>query len=274
MKGAVRDRSRADWGADISPDTRVSVLAEAWFVTLTNVAPTTRQAYRARLDAEVLPSLGGLRVRELTVGTVDRHLRATAAVHGVAVTKMTRSVLSGLCGLATRHDALVPWTLSVPALRSTPAHVTAAASPIRNPGGKHQADKIGHVTSHGHIIVGEQGAQLTCLCDGQRPWHLGARGPCTTRVAHRVSLACGPAQGARLSPARSHENARWLTPVGSPIVVHCHVAASRIKHRPCFRGSARRFKGPFQYPSRPSGRPADSGIRLGHLATLRKPLQR
>jgi len=73
------------------------------------VAPTTRQAYRARLDAEVLPSLGGLRVRELTVGTVDRHLRATAAVHGVAVTKMTRSVLSvlsGLCGLATRHDAL------------------------------------------------------------------------------------------------------------------------------------------------------------------------
>lgn len=106
LKIAIRDRSHGDVAADISGSTRVSTLAEAWFLTLTELAPTTRQAYRDRLDIQVLPSLGNLLVRELTVGTIDRHLRAVVKKHGVGVSKTTRTVLSGLCGLAARHDAL------------------------------------------------------------------------------------------------------------------------------------------------------------------------
>lgn len=106
LKIAVRDRSRMDAAAEISADTSVAVLAEKWFLGLEELAPTTRQAYRDRLDLQVLPSLGNLRVRELTVGTVDRHLRAVAQTNGPGVSKMVRSVLSGLCGLAARHDAL------------------------------------------------------------------------------------------------------------------------------------------------------------------------
>jgi integrase-like protein len=84
----------------------VSVLAEAWFTGLKSLSPTTLQAYRNRVDQQILPGLGNLRVRELSVGTIERHLRLVADEHGPAMAKMTESVLSGICGLAARHDAL------------------------------------------------------------------------------------------------------------------------------------------------------------------------
>ena len=34
------------------------------------------RAYRHRLDRQIIPALGNLRVRELTTGVVDRHLGA------------------------------------------------------------------------------------------------------------------------------------------------------------------------------------------------------
>ncbi|MGR7026198.1 site-specific integrase [Geodermatophilus sp. URMC 62] len=106
LRLALRDRARFDAAGDITPDTRVSVLAEAWFTGLKNLSPTTMQAYRNRLDRQILPGLGSLRVRELSVGTIERHLRRIADEHGPAMAKMTKSVLSGVCGLAARHDAL------------------------------------------------------------------------------------------------------------------------------------------------------------------------
>jgi integrase len=106
LRLALRDRARFDIGGDITPSTRVNVLAEAWFAGLKNLSPTTMQAYRNRLDQQVLPGLGDLRVRELSIGTIERHLRLISDKHGPAVAKMTKSVLSGACGLAARHDAL------------------------------------------------------------------------------------------------------------------------------------------------------------------------
>jgi hypothetical protein len=43
---------------------------------------------------------------KLSVGVVDRHLRLIATNHGVATARMCRSVPSGMCTLAARHDAL------------------------------------------------------------------------------------------------------------------------------------------------------------------------
>jgi integrase len=106
LRLALRNRARFDAGGDITPNTRLSVLAEAWFAGLKNLSPTTMQAYRHRLDQQVLPGLGNLRIRELSVGTIERHLRLIADKHGPAMAKMTKSVLSGVCGLAARHDAL------------------------------------------------------------------------------------------------------------------------------------------------------------------------
>ena len=105
---ALRDRARVDADADITPDTKLAALAEAWFDDFERQdrSPTTVAAYRGRIDKHILPALGNVRVRELTVGLVDRHLRAVEARHGAAMAKQTKTVLGQVIGLAVRHDAL------------------------------------------------------------------------------------------------------------------------------------------------------------------------
>src|SRR5215213_10028892 len=68
-------------------------------------SPTTAFAYRYAVERHVIPRLGNLRVRELTVGAIHRFLRTVAEHHRYSTAKMCRSVLSGMCGLAARHDA-------------------------------------------------------------------------------------------------------------------------------------------------------------------------
>jgi integrase len=106
LKSALRDRAPLGASGEISADSRVSALADAWHAGLTDLSPVTMQAYRDRLDRQILPGLGQLRVRELSVGVLDRHLRLVAEKHGVATARTCRSVLSGMCTLAARHDAL------------------------------------------------------------------------------------------------------------------------------------------------------------------------
>lgn len=106
VKEAFRDRSGVDTGTDITPNTRVRELAELWFASLDAQSPTTRQSYRNRVDKQILPAFGDLRIRELSIGAVDRFLQTVTKRSGPAMAKMTRSVLSGMCGLAARHDAL------------------------------------------------------------------------------------------------------------------------------------------------------------------------
>jgi len=106
LKVALRDRVPGQHGGEVTADSRVSVLAEFWYSHLEGLSPVTMQAYRDRLDRQLLPRLGQLRIRELTVGILDRHLRGITDAHGVVTARMCRSVLSGMCALATRHDAL------------------------------------------------------------------------------------------------------------------------------------------------------------------------
>ncbi len=105
---AVRDRVFAENANEITRDAKVSVVAERWFAELQGQekSPSTINAYRDRLDKQILPALGAVRIRELTIGLVDRHIAAVKAAHGNSVAKLTKSVLSGVCGLACRHDAL------------------------------------------------------------------------------------------------------------------------------------------------------------------------
>ena len=64
----------------------------------------------------VLPGLGGLRLRELTVA---RLLTITSADHGPATANSTQSVLSGILELAIRHGLL-----PTDPVRDTPARRT------------------------------------------------------------------------------------------------------------------------------------------------------
>lgn len=124
LRAACRDRSTASVDGDITPEATVAVVAEVWFADLAaavavgDKSPTTTQLYRHRLDRQILPGIGGLRLRELSVARVDRFIRATAEKHGPSTAKSTRSVLSGVLGLAARLDAL-------------PTNPIRDASPIR-----------------------------------------------------------------------------------------------------------------------------------------------
>src|SRR5215203_5767854 len=108
LAAAIRDRSSGTSGTEINPETRLRMLAEVWFAEIQcrGLSPSTIQAYRDRLDKQILPALGELKVRELSVGVVDRHLATVRAKHGPSLAKTTRSVLSGLCALGCRYEAL------------------------------------------------------------------------------------------------------------------------------------------------------------------------
>jgi integrase-like protein len=69
-------------------------------------AAGTLRLYRGRLDPHVLPTLGNLRIQELTVGRIHRHLSVLAQNHGAGTARITRAVLSGICGFAAQRDAV------------------------------------------------------------------------------------------------------------------------------------------------------------------------
>jgi integrase len=128
LKEACRDRGRTDSAADITPDTTVAALAEAWFseiqvaVDTGDRSPGTGKMYRDRIDNQVIPAIGAVRLREVRLSRVDKVLRTVREKHGVGVAKATRTVLSGMFGLAARHDAM-PGNLvrDAATIRSAPA---------------------------------------------------------------------------------------------------------------------------------------------------------
>ncbi|GHH59836.1 site-specific integrase [Lentzea cavernae] len=111
LKEALRDRGRIDASAEITQDTTFKAVAELWFADIDaevqsgKKSPNTGSQYRDRLDQQIIPALGELRMSEVTVSRVDRVVKDTVEKNGNAVAKMTRTVLSGVLGLATRHDA-------------------------------------------------------------------------------------------------------------------------------------------------------------------------
>jgi len=109
LKDHLRDRVR-DAGVDeqITAGSRVEALAEAWWVEFQGLgkSPGTLRLYRDRLDNQVLPGVGQLRVRELSTGACNRLINAVRERNGAAVAKATRTVLSNMCSYACRHDAM------------------------------------------------------------------------------------------------------------------------------------------------------------------------
>ena len=112
LKAALRDRAGVNTGSTITGDTRFRDVAELWFTTITAAvdqgrrSPGTADQYRGHLDRCVLPGLGALRVREVTVPRIDAFLTATGTNRGASSAKTCRAVISGVLGLAVRHGAL------------------------------------------------------------------------------------------------------------------------------------------------------------------------
>lgn len=95
-------------GEDVSADTRLEVVVALWLreVDESDRAENTRRRYREVAELHVVPGLGRLRMREVTVAAVDRFLRAVRDNTGTATAKLARTVLSAVIGLAARHGAV------------------------------------------------------------------------------------------------------------------------------------------------------------------------
>lgn len=106
LKAAVAQRQAP--GGDVKADTRVEALAEQWLsgVLASSRSTGTKQQYAGNIERYVKPALGGLQLREATTGRVDAALAVIRDKHGPGAAKSTRSVLSGMFGLAVRHDAV------------------------------------------------------------------------------------------------------------------------------------------------------------------------
>ncbi|SDC92295.1 Site-specific recombinase XerD [Geodermatophilus telluris] len=107
LREALRDRNGMATPA-ATADSRLAAAAALWLaeVEASELAAGTKRLYRLVVDSYVLPRLGELRLREVTVPAVDRLLTAVRAGHGAGAAKSTRSVLSGILALAVRHGAL------------------------------------------------------------------------------------------------------------------------------------------------------------------------
>ncbi|GAA1774595.1 tyrosine-type recombinase/integrase [Kocuria aegyptia] len=106
LEAVVRERT-GDVGQDVTGATTVDQLAVEWVRELeqSKLRARTVAEYRALVDRAVLPALGGLALREVTVGRVQRFLAALAE-STPAKARNTKVVLSEMFALAVRHDAL------------------------------------------------------------------------------------------------------------------------------------------------------------------------
>ena len=108
LRCQIRERVTPSGDGQLTRDTKLSELAAFWLRELQiegRLAPSTLELYERDTRNLVLPALGELRLRELTVGRVDAALKSLAR-QGVSKGVHARSVLSSMLGLATRHDAI------------------------------------------------------------------------------------------------------------------------------------------------------------------------
>ncbi|MBX3099010.1 MAG: site-specific integrase [Salinibacterium sp.] len=126
LEAALRVRI-ASGGEDVTPDMRLAKLGKLWLaeIELSNLSPQTVERYRTIFERTIVPGLGGIMVREASVSTIDRFLKATAA-RTPAIARSAKVVLSGMLGMATRHDALRTNPVrEVASTRSAPKEVRA-----------------------------------------------------------------------------------------------------------------------------------------------------
>jgi integrase len=108
LKEALKGRTTAPGEGDLTHDTKVAALATRWLLDMedADLSRSTKARYRTIAETFIIPALGDLRLRELTVPAVDRFLRVNRKAHGAVTAKSARSVLSNMVGLAIRHGAL------------------------------------------------------------------------------------------------------------------------------------------------------------------------
>ena len=103
----LRNRARPS-AEDITGSTTLGAVADMWILDLqdSDRAAGTKETYADLVRRHLRPALGQVRIQELSVGLLDRHLQAVRGRSGDTTAKMLRTVLTAVVDLAVRHDAL------------------------------------------------------------------------------------------------------------------------------------------------------------------------
>jgi integrase len=107
LKVKLRDRTTPN-DDEITRETRIGKLSDLWVEEITaeaRILPQTIDRYQANLRTTILPALGNLRVREATVGRLDRVLREIAKKHP-STARIAKVVLGQMLAMAVRHGAI------------------------------------------------------------------------------------------------------------------------------------------------------------------------
>ena len=112
LREHLRDRAQLGPQTGLNGDSRFRAAAGQWIASIDQLtdqglrSPNTAQIYRLNLTNHVLPAIGDLRLREVTVPRVDRFIQTLRLHNGSATAKHARTVLSGVLSLAVRHGAV------------------------------------------------------------------------------------------------------------------------------------------------------------------------
>jgi integrase len=108
LKEYLLTRSRTGRLGELTSETRVRDAAALWLATLHEEgrAASTLAAYEDSIRLHVGPGIGSLQLREVTVGVCERFLVAVKANAGPGAARHARTVLSGVLGVAARHEAI------------------------------------------------------------------------------------------------------------------------------------------------------------------------
>jgi hypothetical protein len=143
LREALRDRGTGqDQIAGMT--SRLSDVATLWLAEVddSDLGWGTKRLYRFAVESYVLPGLEELRLREVTVPAVDRLLATVRSSHGTAAAKCTRSVLSGILGLAVRQvTALLHGQRPGPREVRVPRRIAASRAGLVGSGPRHRADR-------------------------------------------------------------------------------------------------------------------------------------
>ena len=109
LKEQLGNRTSRTSYNEVTPDSSFKQLVELWLDDLDltgKLAESTRALYERNMRQLVLPVFEHYALREITVGRVDRFLKALAASKSYSTAKQAKTVLSLAFGLAVRYDAL------------------------------------------------------------------------------------------------------------------------------------------------------------------------
>jgi integrase len=108
LQELIRER-RGSSDDTLKPHSRFSLAAKLWLARMADRRKATSvDAYRRRLDGVVLPALGQLRLREVTIARLDAFMAACEA-RGMSANyrRAIRDAVAGPLELALRHEAIV-----------------------------------------------------------------------------------------------------------------------------------------------------------------------